>query len=244
MDFSKIGKFISFCRKEKGLTQEKLGDFLNVDRRTISKWENGVYAPDITLLEPLSSVLGVSVSELLNGKKDKSKKNNYEILEAVKYYNNSYKKRIKKFILIFIIFIILFFGLYVIINNFFSYKIIKLYSTSDDYVADSMIVHNNFEEYIFIGNITHNDINIGTDLEKKVTNLRVALYSDSNLIVSQEHHYDDVIYFSDALNNIQLNYTKVDTSKKNDYYMLIEYMLENGETTIDKIILSKNYSFK
>ena len=107
-----------------------------------------------------------------------------------------------------------------------------------------MIVHNNFEEYIFIGNITHNDINIGTDLEKKVTNLRVALYSDSNLIVSQEHHYDDVIYFSDALNNIQLNYTKVDTSKKNDYYMLIEYMLENGETTIDKIILSKNYSIK
>ena len=84
MDFSKIGKFISVCRKEKGLTQEKLGDFLNVDRRTISKWENGVYAPDITLLEPLSSVLGVSVSELLNGKKTRVKKT---IMKSLKRLN-------------------------------------------------------------------------------------------------------------------------------------------------------------
>ena len=41
MDQIKIGKFIAALRKEKGLTQEQLGEKLGVTNKTISRWENG-----------------------------------------------------------------------------------------------------------------------------------------------------------------------------------------------------------
>lgn len=43
MDTKKIGKFIAEKRKEKGYTQEELGNILGVSNKTISRWENGNY---------------------------------------------------------------------------------------------------------------------------------------------------------------------------------------------------------
>lgn len=37
-----VGKFISVCRKEKGLTQMELAEKLNISNRAVSKWETGV----------------------------------------------------------------------------------------------------------------------------------------------------------------------------------------------------------
>lgn len=68
MDTKKIGKFISENRKRKGLTQEQLGNILGVSNKTISRWENGNYMPDLSLLIPLSEALDISLNELLNGK--------------------------------------------------------------------------------------------------------------------------------------------------------------------------------
>lgn len=68
MDTKKIGKFISENRKRKGLTQEQLGELLGVTNKTISRWENGNYMPDLSLLIPLSETLDISLNELLNGK--------------------------------------------------------------------------------------------------------------------------------------------------------------------------------
>ena len=50
MDTKRIGKFISENRKRKGLTQEQLGNILGVSNKTISRWENGNYMPDLSLL--------------------------------------------------------------------------------------------------------------------------------------------------------------------------------------------------
>lgn len=69
MDSNKVGAFIALCRKEKKLTQKQLGEKLNVTDRAVSKWETGRSFPDVSLLEPLSQELGISVSELLAGKK-------------------------------------------------------------------------------------------------------------------------------------------------------------------------------
>lgn len=54
-------------RERKGLTQAGLAERLLVSDKTVSKWETGKGYPDITLLEPLSGALGVSVTELLAG---------------------------------------------------------------------------------------------------------------------------------------------------------------------------------
>lgn len=69
MDQAKVGKFIASLRKEKGLTQEELGQRVGVTNKTVSRWENGNYMPDIELLVPLGEILGVSVNELLAGER-------------------------------------------------------------------------------------------------------------------------------------------------------------------------------
>ena len=48
MDVKKIGKFIPENRKKKNLTQEQLAEKLGVTSKTISRWENGNYMPDIS----------------------------------------------------------------------------------------------------------------------------------------------------------------------------------------------------
>lgn len=67
MDSKKIGAFIAVNRKKKGLTQEQLGERLGVTNKTISRWENGNYMPDLSMLEPLSKELGITLNELLAG---------------------------------------------------------------------------------------------------------------------------------------------------------------------------------
>ena len=69
MDQAKVGKFIAALCKEQGLTQEALGQKLGVTNKTVSRWENGNYMPDIELLVPLGEALGVSVNELLAGER-------------------------------------------------------------------------------------------------------------------------------------------------------------------------------
>ena len=69
MDQMKIGKFIAVLRKEKGLTQEQLGEKLGVTNKTISRWENGNYMPDVEMLSMLSKEFGVSINELISGER-------------------------------------------------------------------------------------------------------------------------------------------------------------------------------
>lgn len=73
MDNRIIGKFIKKKRKEIGLTQIELGDKLGVSDKAISKWETGNSLPDIGILKSLSDILGISTSELLNGREDNNK---------------------------------------------------------------------------------------------------------------------------------------------------------------------------
>lgn len=69
MDNLRIGSFIKELRRERGMTQKQLADRLNITDRAVSKWERGLSAPDIALLEPLAELLGVSVTELLKGER-------------------------------------------------------------------------------------------------------------------------------------------------------------------------------
>lgn len=69
MDQIKIGKFIATLRKEKDLTQEQLGEKLGVTNKTISRWENGNYMPDIEMLSLLAKEFDVSINELISGER-------------------------------------------------------------------------------------------------------------------------------------------------------------------------------
>lgn len=64
-----FGEFLYTLRKEKGLTQSQLASLLGVTNKAVSKWETGEAMPETSLLLPLSKILGVTVDELLNGKR-------------------------------------------------------------------------------------------------------------------------------------------------------------------------------
>lgn len=62
-----LGRRISRLRLAKTATQERLAKELNVSPQAVSKWENDINYPDISLLPDLARFLGVSVDELLSG---------------------------------------------------------------------------------------------------------------------------------------------------------------------------------
>lgn len=68
-----LGKRIASFRKENNLTQEQLAEMLNVTPQAVSKWENDIACPDISLLPELAKTFNVSIDELLIGKKEEKK---------------------------------------------------------------------------------------------------------------------------------------------------------------------------
>ncbi|MDR2952536.1 MAG: helix-turn-helix transcriptional regulator [Treponema sp.] len=60
-----LGDTIYRLRKEKGLSQSELGEFVGVSNKAVSKWETYEANPDITLLPLLAQALGVTTDELL-----------------------------------------------------------------------------------------------------------------------------------------------------------------------------------
>ena len=69
MDKEKTGQLITELRKEKGMTQKQLAEALNVTDKAVSEWERRLSFPDISMLEPLSELLDISIMELLAGER-------------------------------------------------------------------------------------------------------------------------------------------------------------------------------
>ena len=60
-----IGKIIINKRREKGVTQDDLANFIGVSKASVSKWETGHSYPDITFLPRLASYFDISLDELM-----------------------------------------------------------------------------------------------------------------------------------------------------------------------------------
>ena len=61
------GSTIKKLREDKNMTQIQLAEKIGVTAKAVSKWETAKGLPDISLIEPLSQALGVSVMELMSG---------------------------------------------------------------------------------------------------------------------------------------------------------------------------------
>ena len=89
MDNVKTGGFIKELRKERDMTQKQLADLLHITDRAVSKWERGVCAPDISLLEPLAEILGVSIVELIQGTRAEQPQEPEESAKQIIRYSRS-----------------------------------------------------------------------------------------------------------------------------------------------------------
>lgn len=67
MNTFRTGQLIKERRRQKGWTQNDLAERLHVTDRAVSKWERGINAPDLSLLEPLAQALEVTTTALITG---------------------------------------------------------------------------------------------------------------------------------------------------------------------------------
>ena len=65
MDKQILGAFIAENRRRRHLTQQQLAQMLHVTDKAVGKWERGLSYPDVTLLEPLATALGLTAAALL-----------------------------------------------------------------------------------------------------------------------------------------------------------------------------------
>ena len=128
MDAKVTGCFIAQLRKELGLTQKELAEKLEVTDKAISRWETGKGLPDTSLLKPLAEIFGVSVGELLSGKRmDDSKiksQADHIILESLSYEESQEKwKGILRYV---------FLGILVALGGMFFSMVVARFATSKD----------------------------------------------------------------------------------------------------------------
>ena len=65
-DIMTLGQKLKEIRKRFGLSQEQLAEIMNVSRQAITKWESDLGLPDVSNLQELSKVFGITVDYLLN----------------------------------------------------------------------------------------------------------------------------------------------------------------------------------
>lgn len=214
MDNNKIGKFIASLRKEKGLTQQELGERLFVTDKAVSKWERGLSLPDIKILEKLALELNVDVSEILFGERGKNKKINIqeEIDKAIAIIEenriqkkNETKRKVKKISITTISIFIIMFLVLIIGYKYYHPSIIKqgnnhykigIFGTSNlekDGLDEFISIMSKTEE---VKNLNSNIAFLSIKLNKKGNIKRVDMTvnyfdNDYNYVGSGYYNYKD-----------------------------------------------------
>lgn len=155
-DLIKIGKYISELRKKKGYTQKALGEIIDVNDKTISKWEKGMIAPDITVLKSLAETLSTDVDSILNGEPISVIKNEEKEITEPK----PVKSRKKKFREILFIIIGVVVGTTLI--NLLNYKESTKYRTfeiNEEMFISGFIVETEDKSNLVIDKINYNNDN-------------------------------------------------------------------------------------
>lgn len=156
MNVSRMAEFIRSLRESKNLTQEQLGDMINVSRSLISKWETGSKIPAVDCLTALAKVFDITVDEIIYGeRKNNANAKDIETLSAT--IMNDSKKRIdmnhKIFFCVVMFLLFLIFAIYFIFN----YNSIKVYSVGaqgDNFdIRNTLMIISKNKSYIKFGDI-------------------------------------------------------------------------------------------
>ncbi len=123
-----MGSFLAELRKEKGITQKELADYLNVSDKTVSHWECDNYSPDISVIPVLAEFFGVTCDELLKGEKKQpeynensfsyeplTKENEFEKYARIRILNAYNKLKLANVIAVFVS-LVMWAGLYIVIQ--------------------------------------------------------------------------------------------------------------------------------
>ena len=178
-DISIIGSNISKFRKLKKYTQKQLGDLLDVNPKTVSKWENGTVGPDITILKSLADALDVSVEELLSGIKNKNKKYKHSIL--------------LNFALSFIILLLISCITCMYVNR---YEVYEFKSNHEQFNIEGYIVSGRGESRFVFEDFSY------IEKERKATMIKdisIMFYSEDELLFNLDNSFEDPVSLDFAI---------------------------------------------
>ena len=223
MNYKEIGLFISKKRKELNMTQKELADKLNVTDKAVSKWERGLGCPDISILEVLSNILGVSILELLKGRNIEGKV--IPVVEADDYLKNTInysKKSLNKKILDLLTIIIIGITSFIVIIN-----------------INHIIYLNKEYEYNFSNNEILEDIN-------KIENNINKIKNTNNIFDNTDYkNLNELLnsYYNKIISNSILKYNGIKKFKLKDLNQLDNELPGFLEILSSYKILEK-YDFK
>lgn len=254
MDLIKVGKLIAKLRKEKGMTQDELADKFEITGKSVSKWERGINAPDISILKSLSEELGISIEELLSGELNTGDNlNNGDIMiDSIKYYNNLIKHKNSIKVLFLIIILVFVFSLVFTINNYNKFSIYSIISDDSRMTLDGYIIFNQSEKIMVLNDIAFTSGTEGTQNDLKAKNVNLKLMSGNKVIFYIYSKNDfGFEYLSFILSTISANVTdKNDNnqsiiSKKDlkNMYLVIEYDDIYEKTNDIKLKIKTNQEF-
>ncbi len=239
-DIEKMGLYIAKRRKELHLTQKQLGDILERSDKTISKWERGSVAPDITLLVPLSVALKTTVSNILSGGEQKEKQAVDDLtVSGIKLYTRMEKKKLSKIFMSLLIVIIVFFGIAFFFNNYYKWRVYDISSNNKEYFINSYISENSKSMKFVVNSLTYLSEDIGTEAEPWVNSLQFRFNSDGNTLYSNDISFNDYLQLHNALDLTHLFFEsdkKVKLNKEN-MSLIIRFFDKNEKENIIKIPL-------
>ena len=178
-DISIIGSNISKFRKLKKYTQKQLGDLLDVNHKTVSKWENGTVGPDITILKSLADALDVSVEELLSGIKNKNKKYKHSIL--------------LNFALSFIILLLISCITYMYVNR---YEVYEFQSNHEQFNIEGYIVSGRGESRFVFEDFSYVEKSRKANM---INDISIMFYSEDELLFNLDNSFEDPVSLDFAI---------------------------------------------
>lgn len=228
-DLSKMGKHIFELRKGMGYTQKQLGDILDVSDKTVSKWEQGSVAPDITILNSLASALNVSVNEILYGEKKDEKVTDDESVKMLSVYSEKTKHSLlKKIVVIFFAIVIaMIFMLY--IDDYYKWNVIR-FKIQKEFLIRGYIVSNSEESKVVLDDVNFITTNDDVLSEMKIKNIEVNVYYNKNLIFNKNIVFDNPTMLYKAFNNFVISFEENKKITKDGLSVDIKFnSLENEE---------------
>ena len=222
MNPEKVGKFIKELRKKNKLTQAELANKYGVTYQAVSKWENGINLPEISLIRQMSKDFNVSVEDILDGEETKKEEN-----------PNSYKKRPFKFILLLLAFLaIVGINIYLVLNKEnFNFKTIT--TTCKEFKVTGTIAYDSKKSSINISKIDY----CGGDDNNKYDSIKCELYENhgnENTLISTCPKVGENEKLEEYLQDIEIRVDdykqKCSSYKHNTLYLEITASKDNRNT--------------
>lgn len=226
MNSEKIGEFIKKIRKENNLTQKDLAQKYGVTYQAVSKWENGINLPDISLIQKMSKDFNISMEELLEGEK-----------------KETFKAKNKNHVLVLSLIIISLFGFIVYLinhNGNFNFKTIS--TTCEEFKVTGSIAYNNKKSSIYISHIDY----CGKIIEKRYKRIECILYEKYDDTIKEVgiSGIKENITLDDYLKELEIKidnyYQNCATYTGNNLYLEIHATSQDNQITTFKIPLTLN----